>query len=88
MPELDRRFEISIPFSIVEMKNGEPVPFFECTLIYHDMPYPHIVAVQKAMVELLERLNEFGVNTVEAMGFKDKLDAVLKTKAGDNKKDK
>lgn len=74
--ESDKRFEISIPFSIEEIKDGQPTPFFDCNLTYHDIAYDGVVAIQSAMIELLERLNEYGFATAETMGLGKKLEVL------------
>ena len=79
MPETkpeERRFRLAIPFVIEEINGDERIPFFECNLVYHDLPYDGIVAVEAAMIELLERLNDFGIATTEEMGLGKKLKAL------------
>lgn len=72
----DKRFEVSIPLVVEEVKDGQRVPFFETELKYHDLPYDGVVAIQAALVELLQRLNGFGLATAEALGLGDKLRAL------------
>ena len=78
--EADRRFEVSLPLelNIVEVVGAELKPFFDgkLELNYHDMGYDGAVAVQAAMIELLQRLNGFGFDKAEIMGFGDKLKAL------------
>ena len=76
MATKETRFEITLPFKIEKVVEDKPEPFFECKLEYHDMDYEEIVAIQAAMVELLERLNGFGFDTAAAMGLGEKLKAL------------
>lgn len=69
----NRKFEVSIPFSVKEMVDGEEKLFFDCTLDYHNLGYDGIVAIQGAMIQLLETLHDYGMSKVEAMGLTDKL---------------
>lgn len=70
----EKRFRLAIPFLIEEINGDERTPFFECNLVYHDLPYDGIVAVEAAMIELLERLNDFGIATAEEIGLGKKLE--------------
>ena len=70
----DKRFKVEIPFSVCEIdSDGKETPFFDCKLEYHDVPYDGVVGIQSCMVELLQRLNQVGFETVKAMGLEDKL---------------
>ena len=69
MPDTNKRFEISIPFEVEELKDGKKTPFFDCRLEYHDIPYDGVVAIQAAMVGLLEQLNSFGIEAAKEMGL-------------------
>jgi hypothetical protein len=77
MPDKDKRFEVSIPFKVEEVKDGKPTPFFECNLEYHDMTYDGVVAIQAAMVGLLEQLNSFGIEAAKEMGLGEKLEKLI-----------
>ena len=69
MSDTDKRFEIPIPFEVEELKDGKKTPFFDCRLEYHDIPYDGVVAIQAAMVGLLEQLNSFGIEAAKEMGL-------------------
>ena len=71
---VDKRFEISIPYVVQEIKDGQSVPFFDCKVEYHDVGYDGLVAIQTAVVEMLNRLNGFGLDTAEAMGLGKKME--------------
>jgi len=72
-----KKFTISIPFKVEEIsEDGTPKPFFDCVLDYHDMGYDDVVAVQAAMVKLLESLNNYGVEYAGALGMTNKLQAL------------
>lgn len=71
-----RRFEIQIPFKIEEIVDGERIPFFDCLLEYHDMPYDGIIAVQAEMIKLLKGLNGLGIIAAENMGLGKKLEVL------------
>ena len=76
MPQQEKRFEVEIGFHVRARSEGSEVPYFDCPLQYHDMSYDGLVAVQAAMVQLLETLNGYGIDTAEAMGLGEKLKAI------------
>jgi len=77
MPDKDKRFEVSIPFKVEEIVDGKPKAFFDCDLEYHDMPYDGVVAIQAAMIGLLQQLNQFGIAAANEMGLGEKLEKMI-----------
>ena len=75
--DTNKRFEVSIPFKVEEIVNGESTPFFDCDLVYHDMPYDGVVAIQYAMIELLKGLNQMGVEVANEMGLGANLEKLM-----------
>uniref|UniRef100_A0A6M3LFG4 Uncharacterized protein n=1 Tax=viral metagenome TaxID=1070528 RepID=A0A6M3LFG4_9ZZZZ len=73
MADPKQTFEVSIPFIVEKVVDGELKPYFDCSLVYHDLPYAGVVAIEAAMITLLKTLNQYGVDTAEAMGQGDTL---------------
>jgi len=72
-----KRYTIGIPFHIEEItEDGTTKPFFDCVLDYHDMTYEDVVAVQAAMIKLLESLNGYGMSYADSLGMSEKLKAL------------
>ena len=67
------KFEVSIPFVVSKTVDGEQKAFFDCTLNYHELPYEGVVAIEVAMIELLQKLSQYGIDSAVAMGLGDKL---------------
>lgn len=81
MPETaktEKRFCVTIPLKIEKLEGDDKTPFFDCVLEYHNVSYDAIVAIQCALVEMLDELNNFGIKTATAMGLGEKLEAVLR----------
>ena len=80
----DKRFNVSLQFTIKEVKDGEETPFFDSgALTWFDVPYHGMVMIESVVSNALDNLNDFGLDTSEVIGdpaatelvkqFKDKM---------------
>ena len=77
MPEVpNKRYEVSIALTAREIKDGTPVPFFDNTLSYHDLPYEGLVACEQVLLEALQKLGEAGIGQAMKLGLGEKLAAI------------
>lgn len=72
----DKRFEVSLALSIKEIKEEGPVPFFDNTLQYHELPYDAVVAMESMLVDMLNQLSDFGIVKAMELGLGDQLAAM------------
>lgn len=65
----DKRFDVNFSLTITEdQEDGSSKPFFDNTLVYHDLPYDGMVAVEGVLIEALGKLNELGFLEAEQKG--------------------
>ena len=73
---MDKRFEVSIQFTVKEVKGGQPTAHHDFTLNYSDLPYDGLVATQQVMLEAANKLGDLGIGKAAAMGLGPKLSAL------------
>lgn len=72
----DKRFVVALTLDVKEIKDGEPTPFFDNTLTYHDIGYDGVVGVEQLLTEALSQLNDWGVVKAMELGLSEKLSAL------------
>lgn len=72
----DKRFEVSLALTVREVKDGEPTPFFNNTLTYHDIGYDGVVAVEQVLMEALGQLSDAGIVQAMELGLGERLQAL------------
>ena len=78
--DANSRFEATISLVVTETKDGAKVPFCDCTMNYHDLPYDGLCLVEHTLVEALGKLNDAGVNVAMAAGLTERLACLMPQK--------
>ncbi len=74
------RYDVEIFYKVTKV--GAERPMCECPLSYNDQTYDAVVAVNAAVLEMLECLLGFGIDTAKAKGFAKNLEALGIEKRG------
>jgi hypothetical protein len=72
----DKKFEVRLHLEVKEVKEGGTEEFFENNLLYHDIGYDGVVAIESALLETLGQLNDWGVMTAMEAGLGERLSAL------------
>lgn len=67
------RYDITMPFEVVKIEDGERGVIARLTVEYFDLPYEGLVAVELKVLDFVRELGELGRAKVEAMGKGKKL---------------
>ena len=73
---MDKRFEVSLVFSVKEVKDGNPADHHDVNLVYHDLPYDGLVAVQQTLLGAVNKLGDLGIGKAQALGLGGQLAAM------------
>jgi len=65
----DKRFDVRISLNVTQdQEDGSSTPFFDNDLVYHDLPYDGVVAVETILANALGKLIDMGYTQAEAHG--------------------
>ena len=67
---MDKRFNLKLTLDVQELKDGQPVPFFETMVGYSEIPQDAVLAIEAELIALLQKLNQYGVKMAEEKGVK------------------
>lgn len=72
MSAAQKRFQVCIKFEakVHDGQGGEPKPFVELPLTYHDISYESLVSIERGLIDFLGQMNDWGV--IEVLSHSDK----------------
>lgn len=73
---MSKRFKVTVALDVQEHVDGELNPFFGSNVVYHELPYDALVAIEQHLLKMLQRLGDEGVAKAYAMGLGERLQAL------------